>query len=83
MKDISASSKSGVSDVKVDTQKSVEVETEGIDKPRPSWRQSEIDVEKKFPEYNAQKSFKMVKKYLTKKKVVLDQICIRLVIVLR
>jgi hypothetical protein len=30
----------------------------GIDKTRPSWRQSEIDVEKDFPEYNAQKSFK-------------------------
>ncbi|WP_427137313.1 hypothetical protein [Psychrobacillus psychrodurans] len=30
----------------------------GIDKARPSWRQSEIDVEKDFPEYNAQKSFK-------------------------
>ncbi|WP_142385324.1 pre-toxin TG domain-containing protein [Bacillus sp. UMB0728] len=30
----------------------------GIDKTRPSWRQSEIDVENDFPEYNAQKSFK-------------------------
>ncbi|WP_254178833.1 LXG domain-containing protein [Cytobacillus oceanisediminis] len=30
----------------------------GTGKPRPSWRQSEIDVEKDFPEYNAQKSFK-------------------------
>ncbi|MFJ7934368.1 T7SS effector LXG polymorphic toxin [Sporosarcina sp. NPDC096371] len=30
----------------------------GIDKTRPSWRQSEIDVEKDFSEYNAQKSFK-------------------------
>jgi len=30
----------------------------GIDKSRPSWRQSEIDVEKDFPDYNAQKSFK-------------------------
>ncbi len=30
----------------------------GSDKNRPSWRQSEIDVEKDFPEYNAQKSFK-------------------------
>ncbi|MDF2068559.1 hypothetical protein [Bacillus sp. Cr_A10] len=30
----------------------------GIDKTRPSWKQSEIDVEKDFPEYNAQKSFK-------------------------
>ena len=33
-------------------------ETKGTDKTRPSWRQSEIDVEKDFPEYNAQKSFK-------------------------
>ncbi|PFR84215.1 hypothetical protein COK42_15565, partial [Bacillus cereus] len=31
--------------------------TGGI-KNRPTWRQSEIDVEKDFPEYNAQKSFK-------------------------
>ncbi|EWG08813.1 hypothetical protein PBF_22152 [Cytobacillus firmus DS1] len=30
----------------------------GTGKTRPSWRQSEIDVEKDFPEYNAQKSFK-------------------------
>lgn len=30
----------------------------GIDKTRPSWRQSEIDVKNDFPEYNAQKSFK-------------------------
>ncbi|BCB02168.1 hypothetical protein [Bacillus sp. KH172YL63] len=29
----------------------------GVDS-RPSWRQSEIDVEKDFPEYKAQKSFK-------------------------
>lgn len=35
------------------------VETKGRGKGiRPSWRQSEIDVEKDFPEYNAQKSFK-------------------------
>ncbi|EJR22770.1 T7SS effector LXG polymorphic toxin [Bacillus cereus] len=27
-------------------------------KNRPTWRQSEIDVEKDFPDYNAQKSFK-------------------------
>ncbi|MFC7394273.1 pre-toxin TG domain-containing protein [Scopulibacillus cellulosilyticus] len=30
----------------------------GVDRPRPSWRQSEIDVGKENPEYNAQKSFK-------------------------
>ncbi|QTD39543.1 ribonuclease YeeF family protein [Sporosarcina sp. Te-1] len=58
VKDISAPSTSGVSDVKVDTKKNVNVETNGIDKTRPSWRQSEIDVEKDLPEYNAQKSFK-------------------------
>ncbi len=35
------------------------VEMKGSGKgTRPSWRQSEIDVEKDFPEYNAQKSFK-------------------------
>nr|WP_246861308.1 hypothetical protein [Bacillus sp. REN3] len=32
--------------------------SKGIVKTRPSWRQSEIDVEKDFPDYNAQKSFK-------------------------
>ncbi|MCG3088319.1 hypothetical protein L7D49_10350 [Sporosarcina sp. MB25] len=56
--DISASSTSGVSDVKVDMKKSVEVETKGIDKPRPSWRQSEIDVGKEYPGYRDQVSYK-------------------------
>ena len=42
----------------------VNVETKNVDigkkgpEKRPSWRQSEIDVEKDFPDYNAQKSFK-------------------------
>ncbi|XCS10231.1 hypothetical protein GBG21_12895 [Aeribacillus pallidus] len=36
----------------------IELSTKGMGNARPSWRQSEIDIGKEYPEYSAQKSFK-------------------------
>jgi hypothetical protein len=39
-----------------------EVVGKGVGNVRPSWRQSEIDIGKEYPEYSAQKSFKKRKR---------------------